>query len=106
VLLRPLYRGEIVWNQSRKRDRRGQSKRSERPAADWLHVPAPSLQIVQDAVWTAAQTQFLKRQAQFANAGGRRLDIESRYQNGRQVSSIRESIRSWADGHTRAVACP
>jgi hypothetical protein len=79
ALLRPLYRGEIVWNQSRKRDRWGQSKRIERPAADWLHVPAPSLQIVPDTVWTAAQTQFVKRQEQFANAGRRRLDIESRY---------------------------
>lgn len=46
VLLRSLYRGEIVWNQTRKRDAWGQSNRSDRPAADWLHVSAPELRIV------------------------------------------------------------
>jgi site-specific DNA recombinase len=79
VLLRPLYRGEIVWNQSRKRDNWGQARRSERPTNDWLRVPAPSLQIVSDELWTKAQAQFGSRQLRFANAGRRRLDIDSRF---------------------------
>jgi site-specific DNA recombinase len=79
VLLRPLYEGEIVWNQSRKRDSWGQARRSERPTADWLRIPAPSLQIVPDDLWTKAQAQFGSRQLRFANAGRRRLDINSRF---------------------------
>jgi hypothetical protein len=79
VLLRPLYRGEIVWNQSRKRDSWGQARRSERPTADWLRIRAPSLQIVSDELWTKAQAQFGSRQLRFANAGRRRLDIDSRF---------------------------
>jgi len=79
ALLRPLYRGEIVWNQSRKHDRWGQARRSERSASEWLRIPAPSLQIVSDELWTKAQAQFGSRQLRFANAGRRRLDIESRF---------------------------
>jgi site-specific DNA recombinase len=79
VLLRPLYRGEIVWNQSRKRDKWGQSRRAERPQTDWLHIPAPSLRIVPNELWSAAQAQFTKRQQRFAAAQPRRLDIDSPY---------------------------
>ena len=78
VLLRPLYRGEIVWNQTRKRDRWGLSRRAGRPTGDWLRVPAPELQIVSDELWGAAQARFAERQRKFATAG-RRPDIDSAY---------------------------
>jgi DNA invertase Pin-like site-specific DNA recombinase len=58
VLLRPLYRGEIVWNQTRKRDRWGRHQPQARPASDRLQVPAPDLRIVSDELWTAAQRQM------------------------------------------------
>ena len=45
ALLRPIYRGEIVWNQTRKRDSWGRSKRSNRDEGSWLRVAAPALPI-------------------------------------------------------------
>jgi len=56
VLHRELYRGVIVWNQTRKRDRWGQHRQHDRPEAEWLRVLAPQLQIVSDALWQAART--------------------------------------------------
>ncbi len=79
VLLRPLYRGEIVWNQTRKRDQWGLSRRTDRPAGDWLRIAAPELQIVSDELWTAAQAQFADRQRKYTADQGRRRDIESAY---------------------------
>src|SRR5262249_37764797 len=43
VLNRALYRGEIVWNQSRKRDRWGVKRQQARPDAEWIRLPAPDL---------------------------------------------------------------
>jgi site-specific DNA recombinase len=51
VLLRELYRGVIVWNQSRKRDHWGQQHQHARPETEWMRVPAPHLQIVPDGQW-------------------------------------------------------
>ena len=38
VLFRPLYRGEMVWNQTRKRDRWGQQRTSDRPEGEWICI--------------------------------------------------------------------
>ena len=46
VLHRPIYRGEIVWNKSRKRNAWGQKQPAARPEAEWLRTSAPELQIV------------------------------------------------------------
>jgi site-specific DNA recombinase len=77
VLLRPLYRGEIVWNRTKKRDGWGQQNRRQRCASEILRVPAPELRIISDEVWRTAHAQFSKRQSKYATAG--RRDIESRY---------------------------
>jgi site-specific DNA recombinase len=66
VLLRALYRGEIVWNQSRKRDTWGRSQRSERLEESWLRVPAPELRIVSPDLWAASQRERSKREAQYS----------------------------------------
>jgi site-specific DNA recombinase len=58
VLYRDLYRGIIVWNRTRKRDQWGQEKRHTRAVADWLHVPAPTLQVVPDALWSAVHERL------------------------------------------------
>jgi site-specific DNA recombinase len=71
VLLRSLYRGEIVWNRTRKRDGWGQQNRRNRPPAEWLTIPAPELRIVSESLWQAAHRERDKRQSQYA-AGGRR----------------------------------
>ena len=78
VLLRPLYRGEIVWNQTRKRDSWGQSRRADRAAETWVRIPAPGLQIVSPELWSAAHVRFTDRQRKY---GTRRrvADIDSQY---------------------------
>jgi hypothetical protein len=68
VLLRALYRGVIVWNQTRKRDRWGQHHQHARPEADWLRVPAPHLQVVSGALWTAAHNQLDARGRQYGDS--------------------------------------
>jgi site-specific DNA recombinase len=79
VLLRPLYRGEIVWNQTRKRDGWGQANRRTRAEGEWLRIPAPELRIVSEELWNAAQARFIERQGKYARTGHRRQDIESPY---------------------------
>jgi site-specific DNA recombinase len=66
VLLRALYRGEIVWNQTKKRDTWGSAQRSERPEESWLRVPAPELRIVSADLWSASQRERSKREAQYS----------------------------------------
>jgi len=67
VLLRTLYRGEIVWNQTRKRDTWGRVHQHARPVEDRVHVPAPELQIVSPELWAAAHRERHCRLAQYAN---------------------------------------
>ena len=58
VLYRERYRGVIVWNRTRKRDRWGQSRRMNRAEADWVRVDAPALEIVDEGLWTAAHRRL------------------------------------------------
>ena len=69
VLRRPLYRGEIVWNQTRKRDGWGQANRRQRAAEEWLRVPVPDLRIVSPKLWKAADRARATREAQYAIGG-------------------------------------
>jgi DNA invertase Pin-like site-specific DNA recombinase len=68
VLHRPLYRGEIVWAQTAKRDKWGQTRQSARPEAEWIRVPAPALRIVTDAEWKAAHSRMTAARAVYADA--------------------------------------
>ena len=58
VLHRERYRGVIVWNRTRKRDRWGQSRRMNRAEADWVRVDAPALEIVDEGLWAAAHRRL------------------------------------------------
>ena len=58
VLYRSLYRGEIVWNKTRKRNTWGQTEPQARDKAEWLTVSAPELRIVSDAEWRAAHARL------------------------------------------------
>ena len=69
VLYRELYRGVIVWNQTRKRDRWGQVHARPRAGTEWIRVPAPHLQIVSNALWAAAQHAQAKRERQYSTGG-------------------------------------
>ena len=58
VLFRPLYRGELVWNRTRKRDRWGQKRTADRPSSEWIQTPAPELRIVPETLWLAAHARI------------------------------------------------
>ena len=54
VLYRDLYRGVIVWNQTRKRNAWGLERRSIKASTHWISIEAPHLRIVSDAQWLGA----------------------------------------------------
>ena len=58
VLYRELYRGEIVWNQTKKRDSWGVKRQRRRPESEWVRVSAPNLRIVSDELWAAAHARL------------------------------------------------
>jgi hypothetical protein len=66
ILLRPTYRGELVYNATRKRDPWGQGKTSDRPESQWIRAAAPALRIVSDDVWHAAQARLVGIRTQLA----------------------------------------
>jgi site-specific DNA recombinase len=77
VLRRELYRGELVWNQSRKRDRWGRQRQHARPESEWVRVEVPALQIVPADLWQRAHAELDRRVAQYDRGG--RPHRESRY---------------------------
>lgn len=84
ILRRPIYRGEIVWNKTRKRDVWGQHHQSPRSRDEWLRISAPALRIVSDDLWAAAQMrlqQLRTRLAKVTNgrAGARARNLDSKY---------------------------
>jgi site-specific DNA recombinase len=70
ILLRTLYRGEVVWNRQRKRDRWGVKKYLDRPEAEWLRIEAPALRIVAEDLWQAAHRRLDAARLVYA-VGGR-----------------------------------
>ena len=95
ILKRPIYRGEIVWNQTRKRDRWGRKDASARPDAEWITIAAPDLRIVSDALWTAARERLTGIKA--------RLMASSHGQCGRRSRDV-ESVHLLA-GFARCAVC-
>ena len=84
VLFRPLYRGEIVWNQTRKRDRWGRHQQSARAGGDWVRVDAPDLRIIPEPLWLAVQARLAGIKSDLVAAssgriGQRSRDVESHY---------------------------
>ena len=84
VLHRPLYRGEVVWNKTKKRDAAGTTAPTTRPEAEWLRFDRPELRIVSDEAWHAAHARLGGIRSQLATAKGgqavgRRHDRDSKY---------------------------
>ena len=73
ILYRPLYRGEIVWNKTKKRNGWGQARVSRRPDSEWITVPAPHLQIVSDDVWTRVHARLADARTHYLRSTGGRL---------------------------------
>jgi hypothetical protein len=51
MLYRPLYRGEIVWNEYQKIERGGTKRRRRRGSEELIKVQAPELRLVPDELW-------------------------------------------------------
>lgn len=73
ILLRPLYRGEVVWNRQRKRDRWGLKRYLARPETEWLRLDTPELRIVPEDLFQAAHRRLDTARALYAT-GGRQVD--------------------------------
>jgi hypothetical protein len=69
VLFRPLYRGQIVWNLTQKRDSSGRKRQHARPAGDHITVDAPQLLIVTEELWQAAHARLDAGRAIYSGAG-------------------------------------
>jgi site-specific DNA recombinase len=70
VLRRPLYRGAIVWNRTRKRDQFGQRKPTARPEAEWCTVQAHALRIISEDLWQAAHARLDRARAVYGQGKG------------------------------------
>jgi site-specific DNA recombinase len=74
VLYRPLYRGQLVWNQTQKRNKWGMVEQRPRPRKEWLSVRVDHLQIVSDDQWQAVQRRLAgTRKRSLRSSGGRLL---------------------------------
>ncbi|MCG3777233.1 MAG: hypothetical protein JW395_4109 [Nitrospira sp.] len=60
MLRRPLYKGEIVWNQHEKILRGGTKKRRQRDEKDWIRLDAPDLRIITPDTWNTVQERVAK----------------------------------------------
>jgi hypothetical protein len=63
VLHRDRYRGVLVWNRTRKRDRDGSRRGSARDHAEWVRLDRPELRIVSEELWRAAHDQIARAAA-------------------------------------------
>jgi site-specific DNA recombinase len=85
MLTRPLYRGQVVWNRSRKRNAWGIKKQSARPKEEWIHQEVPELRIVPEPLWQAVQERLKTSGASYLRASNGQLwgrpanGIESKY---------------------------
>ncbi len=73
ILYRSLYRGEIVWNKTKKRNAWGQAQVSKRPDTEWITVPAPHLRIVSDDAWTRAHARLAEARTHYLRSTSGRL---------------------------------
>jgi site-specific DNA recombinase len=83
VLHRPLYRGEVQWNKTKKRDAWGRVGATPRPASDWVSSQVEELRIVSDELWEAAHARLRGIRSRFASTQGDRpvirRDVDSKH---------------------------
>jgi site-specific DNA recombinase len=83
ILHRELYRGEVVWNKTKKRDAEGKTAQTARPESEWLRLERPELRIVSDDLWEAVHRRIETARATYdRQTHGRRQyrrDQDSKY---------------------------
>jgi site-specific DNA recombinase len=73
ALHRELYRGVIVWNRTRKRDKFGKHRQKPRAEAEWMRIDAPNLRIVPEGLWQAAHGILERRRALYLDRTGGKI---------------------------------
>ena len=76
MLRRPIYRGEIVWNEHEKIVRGGTKKRRRRAEKDWIRLDAPELRIIAPDLWEPVQARLARTSDQ---SRPRVRDVDSKY---------------------------
>jgi site-specific DNA recombinase len=117
MLTRPLYRGEMTWNRTRKRNSWGVKQQTGRAEADWVQLEIPALRIVAEPLWQAVRQRFRDTRASYLRATDGRLwgrpanGIESKYlltglaQCGLCGGSLIVHSRASAGRRTHAYLC-
>jgi hypothetical protein len=72
LLRRALYRGEIVWNATQKRNAWGQKLPRAREASAWIRREVPELRIVAETLWTAAHARLSGAREDYVRRSGKR----------------------------------
>jgi site-specific DNA recombinase len=65
ILLRPLYRGVVVWNKTKSISRGGTKTSVRRPQSEWETIDAPELRIVPPDLWARVEAKFERSRAQY-----------------------------------------
>jgi site-specific DNA recombinase len=68
ILKRPIYRGTIIYNKTKKRDAKGERHRGRqepKQQADWITVNAPHLRIVDDALIAQVDVRLEQRRHKY-----------------------------------------
>src|SRR5262245_20311414 len=68
MLTRPLYRGEIAWNRTRKRNAWGIKRQTGRAETEWVQLEVPALRIVAEPLWQAVRERFRDSRASYLRA--------------------------------------
>jgi len=81
IPIRPLYRGEVVWNRSQKIVRAGTKKQRKRDESEWLTLPAPDLRIISDDLWHRVKERLQRSGAIYARTSSGRLLSRPRHRD-------------------------
>ena len=65
LLFNPLYKGEVIWGRTKKRDTWGRRRQRARPASEWTVTHVERLRIVSDEAWSSAHDALAARQKSF-----------------------------------------
>ena len=117
MLTRSLYRDEVVWNRTRKRNAWGIKRQTGRAESEWVQLEVPTLRIIPEPLWQAVRERFRDTRASYLRATNGQLwgrpanGIESRYlltglaQCGRCGGSLIVHSRASAGRRTHAYLC-
>ena len=95
VLYRELYRGEIVWNRTKKRDSWGVKRQRLRPESEWLRVSVPNLRIVSDDLWEAAHARLDATRRSYLRTQGGRLAEDGDTAHGLTRNPVRDNAQAF-----------